>query len=45
MAKKINYADLFTLRKDGRYMATYADETGRHCLYDKDPERLYHRLQ
>lgn len=45
MAKKINYAAMFTLRKDGRYMATYTDETGRHCLYDKDPEQLYRKLQ
>ena len=45
MAKKINYASMFTLRKDGRYMASYTDETGRHYLYDKDPERLYSKLQ
>lgn len=45
MAKKLNYAELFVLRKDGRYMARYTDETGRHALYDRDPERLYARLQ
>ena len=45
MAKKINYASMFTLRKDGRYMATYTDKKGRHCLYDKDPERLFEKLQ
>lgn len=45
MAKKINYASMFTLRKDGRYMATYSDETGRHSLYDRDPETLYNKLQ
>jgi integrase len=45
MAKKINYADMFTLRKDGRYMTTYADEKGRHALYDRDPENLYRKLQ
>ena len=45
MKKKINYADMFTLRKDGRYMASYTDEKGRHYLYDKDPERLYNKLQ
>ena len=47
MAKKINYASMFTLRKDGRYMATYTDErTGtRKCLYDRDPEKLYWKLQ
>lgn len=43
--KKINYAEMFTLRKDGRYVATYTDETGRHHIYDKDPERLYQKLQ
>lgn len=45
MAKKIKYADLFTLRKDGRYQGSYTDETGRHYLYDRDPERLYYKLQ
>lgn len=45
MAKRVNYADLFTLRKDGRYMATYADEKGRHCIYDRDPEKLFQKLQ
>lgn len=36
---------MFTLRKDGRYVATYTDETGRHHLYDRDPEKLYRKLQ
>ena len=45
MAKKINYASMFTLRKDGRYVATYTDKKGRHHLYDKDPEQLYKKLQ
>ena len=47
MAKKINYAAMFTLRKDGRYVATYSDPaTGlRKYLYDRDPEQLYHKLQ
>lgn len=45
MAKKLNYADMFTLRKDGRYQASYADGKGRHYLYDKDPEALYKKLQ
>lgn len=45
MAKKINYAEMFTLRKDGRYMATYTDDKGRHAIYDKDPEKLYRKLQ
>ena len=42
--KKLDYASMFTLRKDGRYVATYSDETGRHHIYDRDPERLWHRL-
>lgn len=45
MAKRIKYADLFTLRKDGRYQGSYTDDTGRHFIYDRDPERLYHKLQ
>ena len=45
MAKKIKYADLFTLRKDGRYQASYTDSTGRHFLYDRDPEALYKKYQ
>lgn len=45
MAKKPNYAAMFTLRKDGRYTASFTDATGRHYLYDKDPEKLYHKLQ
>lgn len=42
--KKINYASMFTLRKDGRYQGSYTDETGRHYVYDKDPEKLWHKL-
>ena len=45
MAKKINYASMFSLRKDGRYVATYTDATGRHFLYDRDPEQLFHKVQ
>lgn len=44
MAKKIKYADIFTLRKDGRYQGSYTDETGRHYVYDRDPEKLWHKL-
>ena len=44
MAKKINYAAMFTLRQDGRYQGSYTDETGRHYVYDRDPERLWHKL-
>ena len=45
MARKIDYASMFTLRKDGRYQGSYTDETGRHFIYDRDPERLYKKLQ
>ena len=42
----MNYASLFTLRKDGRYQATYTDTDGRiKYLYDKDPQRLYEKLE
>jgi integrase len=43
--KKIDYAAMFTLRSDGRYVATYTDFTGRHHIYDRDPEKLYRKLQ
>lgn len=36
---------MFTLRKDGRYQGSYTDDTGRHYVYDRDPERLYNKLQ
>ena len=42
--KKIDYASMFTLRKDGRYQGSYTDTTGRHYVYDRDPERLWHTL-
>lgn len=45
MAKRIDYAAMFTLRKDGRYQGTYTDSTGRHYLYDRNPEQLYLRIQ
>lgn len=46
MAKKINYASMFTLRKDGRYQGSYTDSNGqRKYVYDRDPEKLYHKLQ
>lgn len=44
MAKKIDYASMFTLRKDGRYQGSYTDDTGRHYVYDRDPEKLWHKL-
>lgn len=52
MAKKLNYASLFTLRPDGRYQGFWHELNAdghpkgkRHVLCDKDPERLYKRLQ
>ncbi len=46
MAKKIDYASMFTLRKDGRYQGYYTDKDGkRHAVCDKDPEQLFHKLQ
>lgn len=50
--KKLNYASMFTLRKDGRYMGYYHEldrdgkPTGpRHPIYDRDPEKLYRKIQ
>lgn len=44
--KKINYAAMFTLRKDGRYQGYWRDEKGkRHALCDRDAERLYNRIK
>lgn len=45
MARKLNYASMFTLRKDGRYQGSYTDKTGRHYVYDRDPEELYRKIQ
>lgn len=37
---------MFTLRKDGRYQGYYYDEKNiRHSVCNKDPEKLYVRLQ
>lgn len=52
MAKQIDYAAMYTLRRDGRYMG-YWHEPGRegtptgkrHAIYDRDPERLYRRIE
>lgn len=44
MAKKINYASMYTLRSDGRYMGYWHDEHGRHAIYDRDPKRLHERI-
>lgn len=46
MAKRINYAALYTLRADGRYMGWYRDAEGkRHAVYDRDPEQLHRKLR
>ncbi len=46
MAKKIDYASMFTLRKDGRYQGYYRDSEGhRHVVCDKDPQALYFKIQ
>lgn len=45
MAKKIDYASLYTKRKDGIFVGTYIDENGkRKYVYSKDPEILWHKL-
>ena len=48
--KKPNYADMFTLRSDGRYQGYWHEpaKTGkgkRHAIYDRDPERLFLRIR
>lgn len=46
MAKKINYASMYTLRSDGRYQGYWHDSTGkRHTICDKDAEALYRKIQ
>lgn len=46
MAKKINYAAMYTMRADGRYQGYYRDAAGkRHAVCDRDPERLHRTLQ
>lgn len=49
---KLNYAAMFTLRKDDRYMGFWREldkdgkPTGkRHSICDKDPEALFRRIQ
>lgn len=41
----MNYAKMFTLRSDGRYMGHVYKDGRRRCVYDRDPERLYHRIE
>ena len=50
--KKPNYAEMFTLRKDGLFMGYWheLDRSGaptgkRHAIYDRDPERLFLKIQ
>lgn len=47
MPKKIDYASMYTLRKDGRYMGYYKDPVTerRKAAYDRDPEVLYRKIQ
>ena len=51
LAKKIDYAAMFTMRSDGRYQGYWhePDEYGlprgkRHAICDKDPGRLYEKI-
>ena len=45
MAKKIDYAALYTLRSDGRYQGYYRSADGkRHTVCDRDPQRLYDKI-
>ena len=48
--KKPNYAEMFTLRADGRYQGYWHEQSGpgkgkRHAICDRDPERLFRRIQ
>jgi len=45
MARKIDYAARYALRKDGRYQGSHTDDKGRHYVYDRAPERLYQKIQ
>ena len=43
--RKSKYADLYTLRSDGRYQGYYRDAEGRrHAICDRDPEQLYRKI-
>ena len=45
MAKKIDYASMYTLKADGRYQGYYRDEYGkRHAVCDRDPRKLYDKI-
>lgn len=50
--KKLDYASMFTLRKDGRYHGYWreldrdGEPTGpRHAIYDRNPEKLFRKIQ
>ena len=43
--RKSKFADLYTLRSDGRYQGYYRDAEGkRHTVCDRDPEQLLRKL-
>lgn len=43
--KKIDYASMFTLRKDGRYQGSYKGPDGKwHYVCHKDPEALFNLI-
>lgn len=46
MAKKPDFAALYTLRADGRYMGYWRDADGkRHAVYDRDPAKLHAKIE
>lgn len=51
MAKRIDYASLYTLRPDGRYQGYWHElidgepKGKRHTICDRDPEKLYRKIQ
>lgn len=46
MAKKIDYASMYTLRKDGYYQGKWKDQSGKwRTALAKDPETLYFKIQ
>jgi integrase len=45
VAKKIDYGALYTLRKDGRYVAVIPTENGPKHIYDRDPELLHQKVE
>ena len=42
--RKSKFADLYTLRSDGRFQGYYRDAEGkRHTVCDRDPEQLHRK--